>query len=76
MTRTVTRTTTSLLAALAIFGLAGCTNLNHQQQSMLSGGAIGAGAGAVVSVLADGNPVIGALVGAGAGTAAGAILGR
>lgn len=39
----------------------------------LSGGALGAGAGAVGSAVTDGNPVTGAAIGAGVGAAAGAL---
>ena len=63
---------TPLLAALAIFTLAGCSNLTQQEQQALSGGAIGAAGGAVFGALA-GSPALGAALGGAVGTAAGAM---
>jgi osmotically inducible lipoprotein OsmB len=56
-----------LLAATAT----GCSNLNQQQERALSGGAIGAGAGAVVGAL-TGSWLWGALIGGAGGAAIGA----
>lgn len=59
----------SLLAAIGVM-LAGCGNTPGERA--LTGGAIGAGAGAIVGGAA-GAPVTGALVGAGAGAVGGAV---
>ncbi|MEF3194213.1 MAG: hypothetical protein K6346_08365 [Halothiobacillaceae bacterium] len=62
----------SVVATAAMLMLAGCSNMTPRQQSTLSGGAIGAAAGAGVSALSGGDPVTGALVGG----AAGAVIGN
>ena len=61
-------------AALALLATAGCSNMNSTEQRVLSGGAIGAGAGAVAGALIPGLSVGGgALIGAGVGAAGGYI---
>ena len=50
--------------------LAGCSGMSDTEQRTLSGGAIGAGGGALVGAAA-GNAGLGAAVGAGAGLAGG-----
>ncbi|MEX2199987.1 MAG: YMGG-like glycine zipper-containing protein [Dongiaceae bacterium] len=63
------------LCVTALLSTAGCTGLNSTEQSMLSGGAIGAGSGAVVGALTGGLGVAtGAAIGAAAGVAAGYII--
>ena len=51
--------------------LAGCSGMNTTEQRVLSGGAIGVGAGAVTAVATGGctacGAVVGGVVGAGAG---------
>ena len=61
------------LTALAVVGLiaAGCSNMNNTQQRTLSGGAIGAGAGAAVTAVTGGSIVGGALIGGALGAGAG-----
>jgi hypothetical protein len=54
----------ALLFAVTI--AAGCSGMSTTQQRVLSGGAIGAGGGAVIGAIA-GNAGIGAAAGAGAG---------
>ena len=58
-------------SAMAILLLAGCSNMSNTQQRVLSGGAIGAGSGAVITALTGGciwcGAAIGGAVGAGAG---------
>ncbi len=51
----------------------GCANMTHQQQRVLSGGAIGAGAGAALGVIAGGSVLVPAAIGAGAGALGGYI---
>ena len=53
-----------------LLAMAGCANLTHDQQRTLSGGAIGAGAGGAIGLIA-GPPgfLVGALVGGAAGSA-------
>ena len=58
-----------LCAALTLS--AGCSNMNSSQQSTLSGGAIGAAAGAGITAIAGGNPIWGAVGGAAAGALGG-----
>jgi len=67
---------TLILAVCAPLVFAGCTNMSKQQQATVSGGAIGAAAGAGISAIAGGDAVVGGLVGAAAGAAAGAISQR
>ena len=60
-----------IVTILAIgLALGGCSGMSDTEQRTLSGGAIGAGAGAVVGAAA-GNTGLGAVVGAGAGVAGG-----
>ena len=62
--------------ALAVGGLllSGCANMNRTEQSMVSGGAIGAASGAAIGALSGGSTVAGALIGGAAGTAGGYII--
>jgi len=60
-----------LLAALSF----GCVGMSRQQQSTLSGGAIGAGGGALLGGLSGGSPAVGAVLGGAAGALTGYILG-
>jgi len=62
--------TAVILAGLAL-GLSGCGYTPGQRA--LSGGAIGAGAGAIVGAAAAGNPAMGALIGGGVGALGGAL---
>lgn len=62
----------ALVAALAI-GLGACSGMNTTEQRTLSGGAIGAGVGAVGTVVTGGCVACGAAVGAGVGAAGGYI---
>ena len=54
-----------LCAALTLS--TGCSNMTGSQQSTLSGGAIGAAAGAGITAIAGGNPIWGAVGGAAVG---------
>jgi hypothetical protein len=51
----------------------GCANMTQQQQRVLSGGAIGAGAGAALGAIAGGSIAVPAAIGAGAGALGGYI---
>lgn len=59
---------------LLVFLVAGCADMSSTQQRMLSGGAIGAGAGAAVGAISGGSPAVGAAVGGAAGVVGGAIV--
>jgi len=63
-------TIAALAAALA---LGGCAGLNDTEQRVLSGGAIGAGVGAVGTAVTGGCVWCGAAIGGAAGSAAGYI---
>ena len=66
----------NLLCVAAIgAGLAGCSNLDHTQQRVLTGGAIGTAAGAALGAVTGGLSIAaGALIGAGVGSAAGYVV--
>jgi osmotically inducible lipoprotein OsmB len=59
-----------------LLGTAACSDMNDQQQRAVSGGAIGAGGGALFSVLVGANPLVGALVGGAGGAAVGALTSK
>lgn len=65
--------TTIATASFLCFLVAGCENMNNQQQRALSGGAIGAAGGAAVGALTGGSLVTGALIGGAGGAAVGAL---
>lgn len=63
------------IAAVLALLTAGCSNMNNKEQRALSGGAIGAGAGAALGWVTGANPwVLGAL-GAASGAVVGAVTG-
>lgn len=67
---------TSIVAAGLTMGVllaSACSDMSHQQQRTLSGGAIGAGTGAVVGALVGGSLVTGAVIGGAGGAAIGAL---
>lgn len=59
------------IVLLSMLALAGCSDLNDTEQRMLSGGAIGAGVGAVGTVMTGGCVACGAAIGGAVGTAGG-----
>lgn len=59
------------LPVVAAFAVTGCSNMTTAQQRELSGGAIGAAAGAGIVAIAGGNPIWGAIGGAAVGTLGG-----
>jgi len=62
-----------LIVVLASLALAGCSGMNSTEQRTLSGGAIGAGVGAVGTVITGGCVWCGTVLGAGVGAAGGYI---
>ncbi len=60
-----------LVPVCAALTMTGCSNMNTTQQRELSGGAIGAAAGAGITAIAGGNPIWGAIGGAAAGVLGG-----
>jgi osmotically inducible lipoprotein OsmB len=62
-----------LILAIVVIMATGCSHLTTTQQRALSGGAIGAGTGAVLSVVTGGSILLGTAIGAGAGTVGGLI---
>ena len=59
--------------ALLIATVTGCSHMSATQQRALSGGAIGAGSGAALTVLTGGSVLVGTAIGAGVGTVGGLI---
>ena len=63
-----------LVILSVVFLLAGCAGMSPTEQRMLSGGAIGAGAGAAIGAVTVGNPAAGAAIGGAAGVVGGALI--
>ncbi len=66
----------TLILGVSLAGLiltSACAGMSPRQQRMLSGGAIGAGGGALLGAVTGGSPALGALIGGVAGTAVGAV---
>jgi len=61
---------------LIVLSLVGCAGMSETQQRTLSGGAIGAGAGAGIAALAGGNAWAGAAVGGAVGALGGYMIGE
>lgn len=61
----------SAVFVLAALGLAACGSSTSDRA--ISGGAIGAGAGAAAGAVTGGNPITGAIIGGAGGAAAGAV---
>ncbi|HLS69038.1 MAG TPA: YMGG-like glycine zipper-containing protein [Kiloniellales bacterium] len=68
------RSMTLVVVALAGLALVGCSNMNRTEQSMVSGGAMGAAGGAAIGALTGRSTVAGALIGGAAGTAGGYVV--
>lgn len=69
-TNSVVKTISAVLVAGVLLG--GCSNLSHQEQRTLSGGALGAGVGVAAGALTGGSWLAGGLIGGAAGAAIGA----
>jgi osmotically inducible lipoprotein OsmB len=67
---------TLIALTIVFFGLAGCSGMSNTQQRMLSGGAIGAGSGAVLTGVTGGSVLGSALIGGALGTGAGYLYDR
>lgn len=63
-------------ASVLAVGLTACSGMNSTEQRTLSGGAIGAGAGAALGAITGGSLIGGALIGGAAGAAGGYIYDR
>jgi osmotically inducible lipoprotein OsmB len=70
----IAMTRSAVAAILLTLALAGCSGMNNTQQKMLSGGAIGAAGGAVVTALTGGCVWCGAAIGGAVGTGAGYVI--
>ncbi len=71
------KSTIAVLAlAACLMAAPACTNMSKTQQAGLSGGAIGAAAGAGIGALTGGSGTVGALIGGGAGAILGGIYGH
>lgn len=66
------KTVTTLICALPLAFLVGCSNMTPSEQSVLSGSALGAVGGAALGAL-SGHAGEGALIGAGIGAVGGAM---
>lgn len=58
-------------ALLVVLALAGCANPYDPGQRAAGGALIGAGAGAGISAITGGNPLLGAVIGGGVGALGG-----
>jgi len=64
------------LIAIVLVASAGCTNMTHQEQGTVTGGAIGAVVGGGIAAATGGNGWTGAAIGAVAGGVIGNIKGK
>jgi osmotically inducible lipoprotein OsmB len=64
------------VVVLIVISLMGCAGMSETQQRTLSGGVIGAGAGAGVAAIAGGNAWVGAAIGGAGGALTGYIIGE
>lgn len=68
---------TKLIPVAALVFLVGCDHMNHTDQNIIGGGALGAAGGAIIGAIADGHGAgPGALIGAGVGLVGGYIYDR
>jgi len=66
----------AIILAVVISVCAACTNMSKTEQGALSGGAIGAAAGAGIAAISRGPVGLGILVGGGLGAIAGGLYGN
>lgn len=64
-----------LVVLVLAVAMLGCVGMSSRQQGTLSGGAIGAGGGALLGGISGGSPAVGAVLGGAAGALTGYILG-
>ena len=64
----------SIVFLIVVSLIAGCAGMSHRQQRILSGGAIGAGAGAALGAITGNSIAGGAAIGAAAGALGGLIV--
>ena len=69
------RPTKYLAFIILAVSISGCAGMSPRQQTTLSGGAIGAGGGALLGGISGGSPAVGAVLGGAAGALTGYILG-
>jgi osmotically inducible lipoprotein OsmB len=60
-----------ILSVLFVTLLGGCSGMTTREQRVLSGGAIGAGSGAAISIISGGSVGAGSAIGAAAGALGG-----
>ena len=65
----------SAAAGLLLAGVIGCSDLSTTQKGALTGGAVGAGTGAIIGNQ-SGHPGAGTAIGAGVGAITGGLIGR
>lgn len=66
--------TRTAVLGLVVLGLGACSNMDDMQQRMVSGGAIGVGAGAITTVVTGGCVACGMAIGGAVGTAGGYLV--
>ena len=71
MKKAILRSSRAVTAGLCLAVLVACSNMNNTQQRVLSGAAIGTGAGMAGAAMTGGCVSCGAAVGAGAGAVGG-----
>jgi len=64
---------TLLVLGVLMVSLFGCAGMSTREQRVLSGGGIGAGTGAAISIITGGSVAAGAAIGAAAGAVGGLI---
>lgn len=73
MSKRISKRLTMGALTLALLTASGCSGLTTQQQRTLTGAGIGAAGGTVLTAIAGGSLLTGALVGGGAGALIGAL---
>ncbi|WP_243363672.1 glycine zipper domain-containing protein [Fundidesulfovibrio terrae] len=72
----MSKTLTAGVLACSLLLTGACTNMTKTQQGALSGGAIGAGAGAGIAAISGGYVGVGAAIGGALGAVAGGLYGH